>query len=404
MVKKQRSIEWIILTTIVLVFALSIFVDVGVLSLQCIPSWLIVTTPDPGNYQALFGGITALSASGLAIITLLTVVSDKTIYGMSLAKYLMECTHIKPLQHAWIICETIILSFVNWVFVNMNLHNSAVTIFFTEVILLLWLLKDAVRVLSSPDDLRENVATFIIKSDNATYIGNAFVALNNSITTCNIVEFEHNVAFIKSVIETQVKPTSLLNASIIESHFCLTIETANRHFHETTAAGILDLFVFMFKMANRDIDHIIELKTIENRAIYLLLVKSKLNFISLPRDAQNILLWDWQAETFINQAGFTRQGSRLTPASGLFACVGECDLPKSALQEARFDILCKAQQIYDSSTEKVKIFAEDNYFSCIVTIFNEKNVDLLHTLFGIDIEFTRNLIALADANGPARAI
>ncbi|MCL2445902.1 MAG: hypothetical protein FWD06_03945 [Oscillospiraceae bacterium] len=397
-----KKIELGIFSVLILLTLGSLLADIQFLPIADILRQLrmeaFLIDPNNGIFQTLAQVQASMSALGLAIVSLLAVISKERLYGVPLTKYLMIYRHWKPFQHGFIIGAIIILSATGWLAVAIGLYNLSVAIFLISTILIFMLAKDAVRALRSANNLEQEIKAYIISSKSYNTL---FEEIRKSIVKGDKVLFEENLDFVLEILSIELIPgVSDERIRQIEENIQNIINVAIEHNNTSFNAGVFRLFISAYCYANRDEDNIVSLK-LDNYEIYYLLRICQLEMFDNPTAwKKQISLREWQRQIFVNGCGETiasiSRRKNLGPASSIAtALYSAVQANKNAYhnkQKLCFDILDMAKSLYEHASEQQRPYAETNYLSLTKAFIDAKEEILLNVLFGTkdaNIEFQR---------------
>ena len=119
-------------------------------------------------HMNLFTIQATISVTGAAIISLLTGVTSKEFYGISVSKFI---TRIYPvfLKHHAVIIFTFAITFVDYFAVSLRLFDVSLAIFACSVLALIYLVRDTFIVFMGDNEIKNRIAESIKESDLTGY-------------------------------------------------------------------------------------------------------------------------------------------------------------------------------------------------------------------------------------------
>ena len=390
-VSRSRRFEIGILTALILIALGSLLADIHVLPvadlLRTIHLDILLIDPSSGIYQTMADILSSVAALGLAIISLITVVSDKRVFGISLSKYLMVYRHTKPFQHRVVIVAVIVLTALVWLLVAIAWYNLSVGLFLIATVLVCRLTKDAVQSLHSSDDVKQEIKAFIVSTNNLKFYEALFDEIKESIVSGDTVTFEGSLALAIEILHIELIPeTPQDRVQRIQENIQGVINVAVSHNNSSFAFGVFNLYISAYRAANRNEKAIVPLKLLDNYEIYHLL-----RTCDNPNAwSSGVTLHEWQRQMFANNStkvteltdGFTNLGQGSSIAAHLYhvLCTNKNEFDR---HKQCFDILQTAQKIYEFATDTQKIYAEINYLNIVKALFDAREERLLNIVFGV---------------------
>ena len=372
------------LLTIVAMLIVIVGASLFELGLIYVPKWIIQKTGDNTIYQTLFSAQASLVGVVLAILGLMTNVVDSKIYGLSVTQYIMKIRPIVFFRHGWIIIDTIIIVFLTWCFVALNLNNIAIALFFITGVLLVRLALDVLRIMHSSHRIKDEIENYFMLAPNNALITNLFNEINDGLLAGNSVLLQQDVTFAKKLIEERMGEMSDEMVSLLLDLFSTIIHTAYES-NSSKAAEILDLYIIAVEVSS-DSNKSFSLPSILSmHEVFQLFSKTSAD--QLYGASGKSLLFRCQVAILRNAVLENKGNSNIgLIASRLyhFAYKNNVDISSKTGIKILHDAQVIQSERFLRSNNVDEGAAKDNYLDLIMTLFREGDSHLLNTLFGFD--------------------
>lgn len=153
-------------------------------------------------HMNLFTIQATISVTGAAIISLLTGVTSKEFYGISVSKFI---TRIYPvfLKHHAVIIFTFAITFVDYFAVSLRLFDVSLAIFACSVLALIYLVRDTFIVFMGDNEIKNRIAESI-KESNLTGYAQALVLQSKQYAQAGLfIELKDNLTLVETVLEQE---------------------------------------------------------------------------------------------------------------------------------------------------------------------------------------------------------
>lgn len=187
-------------------------------------------------HMNLFTIQATISVTGAAIISLLTGVTSKEFYGLSVSKFI---TRIYPvfLKHHAVIIFTFAITFADYFAVSLRLFDVALAIFACSVLALIYLVRDTFVVFMGDNEIKNRIAESIKESDLTGYAQALFLQSKQYAQTGLFIELKDNLALVETVLEQEEQ--------------WLKISSDNTHI-ELIESFLVDIFKIIVKRQQQD--------------------------------------------------------------------------------------------------------------------------------------------------------
>ncbi len=151
--------EKYILIIICTVITLGLAIDLDIFNF--IPFFLISKVVNFSDFIVVIFQIqSTISTLCIALIALVSSVSNETIYGVSIAQYILQ---MKPvfLKHKNIITILLLLVLASYLFISFGMYNSVVAALFVTVILIIFMSNEIFNVFQGREQLKSEISNFI---------------------------------------------------------------------------------------------------------------------------------------------------------------------------------------------------------------------------------------------------
>lgn len=390
-ISSHSLIGWLLLFIIVIIFIIAVLTEINFISA---PEFLINKTSDNLIYQTLFTAQASLVGVVLAIITVVSTLSDTRIYGMSTRKYATEVRPLLPFRLRWIFIESLTLTTLSWIFVALSMNNLAVGLFIITILLLGYFVVSTLNTVVFADKAEKYIKSQILSSKDYTTVENIFINLKDNISYNEKVGFDKNILFITT--ELLIKLYSMNRQDIIDNlqdNICIIIKTV-KDGNASFISGVLELCISIFNNANEvnKSGRKIKLdKLIDFWSMYILV--SRLPISDLDND--NKLLSRFQNCLFQytvsddSMVPYSNRHSMLRSYSSvLLHRVKEnhyLTLPEKETAISLLLMNVQAPLLYGKPKSNREIaFIECEFINYIVTLFVTKEENILRALYGLE--------------------
>ena len=187
-------------------------------------------------HMNLFTIQATISVTGAAIISLLTGVTSKEFYGLSVSKFI---TRIYPvfLKHHAVIIFTFAITFADYFAVSLRLFDVSLAIFACSVLALIYLVRDTFVVFMGDNEIKNRIAESIKESDLTGYAQALFLQSKQYAQTGLFIELKDNLALVETVLEQEEQ--------------WLKISSDNTHI-ELIESFLVDIFKIIVKRQQQD--------------------------------------------------------------------------------------------------------------------------------------------------------
>ena len=214
MKKKTLIFELSFIVAAILLYAISILTDLSILSP---PLFLTLTYEAPDELLlALFSVQASISTISIAVVSIITGVTNETIYGVSVSKYI---TSIKPriFKHKTLIIASLIWIFLNYIFVSFNLFNCAIVSLIVSIVITVVLVNNVSVIFKGKEYVKKEILQYVKSNYNEQLIN----SLNNE--TIDAIEagasliLKRNYEAYKVTLEKEIADLANQENSVEES-------------------------------------------------------------------------------------------------------------------------------------------------------------------------------------------
>ena len=161
-------------------------------------------------HMSLFTIQATISVTGAAIISLLTGVTSKNYYGISVSRFI---TKVYPfvLKHNTVIVATFIITLVDYFSVALKAFDLSLAIFFCSIALLIYLVKDTFVVFLGEDEMKKRISNAITMSNMDSFASSLFSESISFAEIGQLHKLKDNLSLVKVILfneETAYKTTS----------------------------------------------------------------------------------------------------------------------------------------------------------------------------------------------------
>lgn len=265
----------------------------------------------------LFATIYAVQASAsticIAIVALLANSIQEKAYGTSLSRYIM---YEKPyyFKHNRVIFANILLILSDYVLLSMQLYNTLLAFFLTSILLLLFMIKDVVRIFTSKDELIEEMKDFALNMAfrNKSIFTGFRNELITAIETNNSLLVKTDFELLVELFANDCSNNSANNLSDLED-ICidaLTIlpATNSKAMNESILSNVIKLYVIANKKYGNE-QRTINLSIFDKSSKYIFRLIVSLDFSQL---ADTKIIDKFHSELYKNVT-FNKAKNRNTP-------------------------------------------------------------------------------------------
>lgn len=155
-------------------------------------------------HMNLFTIQATISVTGAAIISLLTGVTSKEFYGVTVSKFI---TRIYPvfLKHHLVIIFTFAITLADYFAVSLRLFDVSLAIFSCSVLALIYLVRDTFVVFMGDNEIKNRIAESIKESDLTGYAQALFLQSKLYAQTGLFIELKDNLTLVESILEREAK-------------------------------------------------------------------------------------------------------------------------------------------------------------------------------------------------------
>lgn len=190
---------------IVLLYLVSILADLSVISP---PDFLVLKYPAPNDLLlTLFSVQASVSTISIAVVSIITGVTNETIYGVSISRYI---TSIKPkiFKHNRLIIASLVWILLNYIFVSFNLFNCAIVSLFVSIIIIVILVNNVSVVFKGKDYVKKEILHYLKYNYNEEFIINLDNETIDSIESGASIILKRNYEAYKTILESEIDKIS----------------------------------------------------------------------------------------------------------------------------------------------------------------------------------------------------
>ncbi|MCC5910218.1 MAG: APC family permease [Clostridiaceae bacterium] len=184
--------EKLILTSISAILVFGILSDLLIVNI--VPNFLISQVENFSEFTVVIYQIQAtITTLSIALIALMSGVSNDTVYGVSIAHYIMQ---MKPiiLKHKNIITFLLSLILLNYFFISFGLYNSLVSIFIVTIVLIIFMSNEIFRVFQGREQVKKEISNHIKNNHSDTKLLEIlFGDILTSIDRDEVLKFKENM-------------------------------------------------------------------------------------------------------------------------------------------------------------------------------------------------------------------
>lgn len=161
-----------------------------------------------------------ISVTGAAIISLLTGVTSKEFYGVSVSKFI---TRIYPafLKHHAVIVFTFAITLADYFAVSLRMFDVSLAIFACSVLALIYLVRDTFIIFMGDNEIKNRIAESIIDSDLTGYAQALFLQSKQYAQMGLFIELKDNLTLVETILAQEEKRFKIssdnTNIEMIES-------------------------------------------------------------------------------------------------------------------------------------------------------------------------------------------
>ncbi len=212
MKKKTLITELSFVFCAVLLYVISLLADFSVIST---PSFLLLTYDAPYDLLlTLFSVQASVSTISIAVVSIITGVTNETIYGVSISKYI---TSIKPkiFKHKTLIITSLLLIFFNYVFVSFNLFNCSIVSLLVSIVITVILVNNVAVIFKGTDYVKKEISQYIKANYNEELIDGLNNETIDAIESGASLTFKRNYEAYKAILELEIEKTTGQESPII---------------------------------------------------------------------------------------------------------------------------------------------------------------------------------------------
>lgn len=254
------------------------------------PEILISRVDNLSDFEMVIYQIQAtITTLGIALITILSGVSHDTLYGISIAHYILQ-KRSRVLNHKNIITILIAFILVNYLFISFNMFNSVVASLFVTALLILSMTFDIFTIFKGRKFLESEIGDYIIKnSSDVNILDIVFKDAKTAIDREEMLRFKENMNLIlkllhesRSFIESEktlkekwenglaeifadaFKKTRGMNLKMVFSYFESVYKTISNEFYKPEEVALWDKISIEFFIALK----VYDVEDIEDLSIF----------------------------------------------------------------------------------------------------------------------------------------
>jgi len=364
----------IIFFSVVLVL-IAIVEDMG---FGVVPSFMYQQKRSIDIYHLLFNAQAAMVGTTLAIIAVLTGISDYKIYGISKRHFIMIIKQHPLFRYDVILASIILFTFIKWLSLAFELYNLSVVVFVITIIFILHLTWSLSKIMKSDKEVINEISDYISNSSGFEHISNVFQEMNDCMFSGNIVVLKRNYDFLMETLHEDKFPVDE------EEAFNLLLSSINaaRESKCSQSIKLLTLYITAFDFFSKN-NNAISPSRLLNRYMFRLLSKTSVE----DTDEIKTLINHWQISYIKSLASIKAdevyRWSNNFVASNLYKYLKDnANFDNEAIEEFAGRIITDAQfALRNDNAERI---LELNYIECIISFFVNKEKRLLEVLFGID--------------------
>lgn len=153
-------------------------------------------------HMSLFTIQATISVTGAAIISLLTSVTSKNYYGISVSRFI---TRVYPfiLKHNLVIIVTFIITVVNYFAVALKVFDLSLAVFVCSIVLLIYLVKDTFVVFLGEDEMKNRIHNAITMSNMDSFASSLFSESTSFAEIGQLHRLKDNLSLIKVILNNE---------------------------------------------------------------------------------------------------------------------------------------------------------------------------------------------------------
>lgn len=309
MEKKTLLFELLFVFFTAILYTISTLSDLAVVSL---PNFLILTYDAPADLLlALFSVQASISTISIAVVSIITGVTNETICGVSVSKYI---TSIKPrlLKHKTLIVASLFLIFLNYIFVSYNLFNCAVVSLLISILITVVLVKHVAVIFKGKDYVKKEILQYIESNYNKELINDLNNETIDAIESGSSLILKRNYEAYKITLEKEIeklyKQNNTVGTSSIIDQLSNSISDVFEKIVKTQDSyKVNDAIVFIddiYDIANKESDSPFYLQIWENisRAYF-----NGLKYLSYDQLREDGACWRLRYKLYQNMANRTNE-------------------------------------------------------------------------------------------------
>ena len=202
MKKKTLIIELLIIFSAALLYAVAMLAD---FSVMLPPDFLILKYETPADLLlTLFSVQASISTISIAVVSIITGVTNETIYGVSVSKYI---TSIKPkiFKHKFLIIASLVWIFGNYIFVSYNLFNCAIVSLLVSIVITIILVNNIAVIFRGKDFVRKEILHYIKDYYDEGLINDLNGETIDAIETGASLILKRNYEAYKAILEKEIE-------------------------------------------------------------------------------------------------------------------------------------------------------------------------------------------------------
>ena len=205
MKKKTLLFELATVIVVVLLYVIAMLAD---FSVMLPPDFLILRYEAPADLLlTLFSVQASISTISIAVVSIITGVTNETIYGVSVSKYI---TSIKPklFKHKFLIVSSLVWIFGNYIFVSYNLFNCSIVSLIVSIVITIILVNNVAVIFRGKDYVRKEILQYIKTHYDEELINDLNGESIDAIESSTSLVLKRNYEAYKAILEKEIEKIS----------------------------------------------------------------------------------------------------------------------------------------------------------------------------------------------------
>lgn len=244
--------EVVLILLCVIIIVTSFLADLSVIPLA--DSIILKVENEEDLFFTLFSVQASIATLSIAIISIITGLTNETILGVSVSGYIAE---MKPaiLTHKRVIIANVLLSAINYVCVALTYYNLSIALFIISIILTLDLVIDVYVIFGGKQRIFEEIHSYIMSHYQASYLSDLNNEIANAIDSGNSLVLSKDVDILIEIFESEVKKSNYQCTDNINIIIKMTSDLFKKTVAQHNSTRIYEMLIMVcqiYEIANQN--------------------------------------------------------------------------------------------------------------------------------------------------------